>query len=91
MRNTENIIKVKKKGSILEISSKLPQLEFKEREHFRGNWVQMAVKSHLLGWETVLHESFIALHILEAEALMAFALDSIFKDVCVANNLRRQT
>ena len=35
--------------------------------------------------------NLIVLHILEAEALMAFALDSIFKDVCVANNLRRQT
>lgn len=44
-----------------------------------------------MGWETVLHESFIFLHILEADALMAFALDYIFKDVCVANNLTRQT
>ena len=40
---------VKKKGSILEISSKLPQLEFKGREHFRGNWIQMVVEVTSLG------------------------------------------
>lgn len=40
-------------------------------------------------WEKILHVSLMVLHILQAEALAAFVLDYIFKDICIANNLEK--
>lgn len=33
-------------------------------------------------WEIILHRSLTFLHVLGAEALIAFVLDYLFKDVC---------
>lgn len=41
-------------------------------------------------WEAILHGSVMILPIWWAEALLAFVLDHLFRDVCIVNGLGRQ-